>query len=138
LSLVALDASAAAAWCFKDEASPRSYALLDRVQADGAVVPQLWHLELASFLLQAERRGRITSDDVAERLRLILQLPLEVDQETVPRALRETLALARAERLTPYDAAYLELAIRRGVPLATKDTDLARAARRLGVTVVPF
>jgi predicted nucleic acid-binding protein len=138
VSTVALDASAAIAWCFMDEASPRSYALLDRVQAEGALVPQLWHLELGNALVQAERRGRITSADVALRLELIGQLPIEVDRETVPRALRETLALARGEGLTTYDATYLELAIRCGLPLATKDAALTRAAMRLGVATLPL
>ncbi|HXQ50259.1 MAG TPA: type II toxin-antitoxin system VapC family toxin [Stellaceae bacterium] len=138
MSAIALDASAAIAWCFKDEASPRSYALLDRVQAEGAVVPGLWHLELGNVLLQAERRGRIGGADAAMRLELIASLPIEVDRETVARALREILALARGEGLTTYDAAYLEVAVRRGVPLATKDAALVRAAKRLGVTTLPF
>ena len=72
------------------------------------------------------------------RLELIASLPLEVDHETVPRALREILALARSEGLTTYDASYLELAMRRGLPLATKDAALARAAKRLGVSTLPF
>jgi predicted nucleic acid-binding protein len=138
LSVVALDASAAIAWCFKDEASPRSYARLDRVRAEGAVVPELWHLEVANVLLQAERRGRILAEDVGERLQLLAELPLEIDHETMSRALRETLALARAEGLTTYDAAYLELAVRRGLPLATKDRALIRSGRRLGVAIEMF
>ena len=98
---------------------------------------RLWHLELGNVLLQAEKRGRITRTDVATRLALIADLPIAVDQETTPRAWREILLLARAEELTLYDAAYLELAERRGLPLMTKDTALADAAKRIGVRVFP-
>jgi predicted nucleic acid-binding protein len=138
MSAVVLDASAAIAWCFADEASPRSYALLDRVLDEGAIVPGLWHLEIGNALLQAERRGRITPADSAVRLELIAQLRLEIDHEMTPRALRETLILARAQDLTTYDAVYLDLAARRGVALATKDAALARAAKRLGIAIVPL
>jgi predicted nucleic acid-binding protein len=100
-----------------------------------AVVPGLWHLEVANVLLQAERRGRITTGDVAMRLELIAELPITTDNETTARAWREILALARAEGLTTYDATYLELAIRRGLPLQTKDEALITAAKRTGVAV---
>ncbi|MDB5479456.1 MAG: DNA-binding protein [Caulobacteraceae bacterium] len=89
------------------------------------------------MLLQAERRGRITGADVALRLELIAALPITVDGETTRHAWRDTLALARSERLTSYDAAYLELAVREGTPLATRDRELADAAKRRGVEVLP-
>ncbi len=132
-----VDSSIALTWCFEDEASPETDRLFERVRDDGAVVPGLWHLEVANVLLQAERRGRISRADVARRLMLISDLPIATDQETTPRAWRETLSLARAENLTAYDAAYLELAERRGLPLMTRDNDLGAAAKRLGVTVFP-
>jgi predicted nucleic acid-binding protein len=130
-----IDSSVALTWCFEDEASPRSDALLDQVRDEGAVVPGLWHLEVANVLLQAEKRGRITAADIAMRLELIAELPIDTDNETAARAWREILALARAEGLTTYDAAYLELAIRRGLPLLTKDQALIAAAQRTGVAV---
>ena len=99
------------------------------------VVPGLWHLEIANVLLQAEKRGRITGGDVTMRLDLIAALPITTDSETTARAWREILALARAQGLTTYDAAYLELAIRRGLPLQTKDEALIGAAKRCNVTV---
>ena len=99
------------------------------------VVPGLWHLEIANVLLQAEKRGRITAGDVTMRLDLIAALPITTDSETTTRAWREILALARAQGLTTYDAAYLELAIRRGLPLQTKDEALIGAAKRCNVTV---
>lgn len=136
MSAFVLDASIALAWCFDDEASEETDRLAERLRDHGAFVPNLWHLELSNVLLQAERRGRITAADIAVRLRLLGQLPIETDTETHLRATRDTLALARPERLTAYDAAYLELAMRRGLPLASRDQDLRAAAKRLGVGVL--
>jgi predicted nucleic acid-binding protein len=132
-----VDSSIALTWCFEDEASPETDRLFERVRDNGAIVPGLWHLELGNVLLQAERRGRISRTDVARRLALIGDLPISVDQETTTRAWREILSLARAGNLTAYDAAYLELADRRGLPLMTRDNALAEAAKRLGVIVFP-
>jgi predicted nucleic acid-binding protein len=137
MSAIVVDASVALSWCFDDEASPETEAILDRVRLDGAVVPGLWRLELANVLLWAERRGRTILGGVTARLEQIARLPIATDTETVRRAWREILALARAENLTTYDASYLELAIRHGVALATKDTVLAAAASRVGVSVIP-
>lgn len=134
---VVLDCSVAVGWCFEDEASPEADALFARVRDEGAVVPALWYLEIANVLLQAEKRGRIRSGDVAIRLDLMAALPITTDGETSVRAWRETLTLARAEALTVYDAAYLEVATRRGLPLMTRDAALIRAARRVGVPVLP-
>lgn len=133
---VIIDSSMALTWCFEDEASARSDAIFEQVRDDGAVVPSLWHLELANVLLQAERRGRIAPGDVSTRLKLISELPITTDHETAMRAWHEVIALARTENLTAYDAAYLELAIRRGLPLSTRDDALIAAARRVGVTVL--
>ncbi|MGH7117159.1 MAG: type II toxin-antitoxin system VapC family toxin [Stellaceae bacterium] len=137
MTAVVVDSSIALTWCFEDEASPATDTLFERVRDDGAIVPGLWHLEVGNVLLQAEKRGRISGGDVALRLGLIADLPISVDQETAARSLRDILALARSEKLTTYDAAYLELAVRRGLPLMTKDIDLGAAARRLGVIVFP-
>jgi len=136
LDPLVIDASVALAWCFEDEATPESDRVFERVRDFGAAVPGLWHLELANVLLQAEKRGRIARGDVAARLELIATLPIAIDAETPSRAWRETLALARAEGLTTYDAAYLELAVRRSAPLASKDGELLNAARRMGVGTV--
>lgn len=132
-----LDCSIAMTWCFEDEATPATDALLEWVRDEGAIVPMLWHLEIGNVLLQAERRGRVTSADLSARLELIATLPITTDDETSSRALREVLALARTETLTTYDAAYLELAMRRGLPLATKDRPLQRAGKRVGIKVLP-
>jgi predicted nucleic acid-binding protein len=133
-----IDASVALAWCFDDEATAASRALLDRFGQERAEVPSLWHLELANALALSERRRRITAARVSEFIDLIDGLPIVVDPETPARALGAVLALARREGLSAYDASYLELAMRRGVPLATKDGPLAQAAQRVGVSLLPI
>lgn len=135
--LLVVDSSIALSWCFDDEASPETEALLDQVSDDGALVPSLWHLEVANVLLAAERRGRPISGGIPSRLEDMARLPITTDGETARRAWREVLSLAKAEGLTEYDACYLELALRHALPLATKDQALARAARRAGLSVLP-
>jgi len=131
-----LDCSVAATWLIDDEASARTGQLFDRLQGNGAVVPALWHLEVGNMLMQAERKGRITPAQIAHCVQLASQLPIVTEDDYI-RALHEVLNLARAENLTTYDAAYLELAMRRQLPLATLDQGLARAAGRHGVKVLP-
>ena len=97
MSALVIDLSAALSWCFEDEASPRSDVLFEQVRDQGAVVPGLWHLEVANVLLQAEKRGRITTADVTMRLDLIAELPIATDIETTACAWCEILALARAQ-----------------------------------------
>ena len=133
---IVIDASVALAWCFKDERTEATARLLERVRTDAAAVPILWRLEIANVLALAERRGRITSAESAELIALLETLEIVVDEETWSRAFTRILDLAREERLTAYDAAYLELAMRLGVPLASKDRDLCDAAERVGVTVL--
>lgn len=131
-----VDCSVAVAWCFEDEATAATEAVLNRLVEDTAVVPSLWHLELANVLAQSERKRRITPARAVELASLIQGLPIVVDPETPARALGTVLDLARSERLTTYDAAYLELAMRLGLPLASQDKELRHAAKRLGVPLV--
>lgn len=138
MSSFALDCSVAVAWLLEDERVPCADALLDRLEGGGeAVVPGLWRLELGNVLAGAERRGRIGATGIAKCLGLLARLPIITDPDTDGRALREVLELARRECLTTYDASYLELAMRRGLPLATLDRGLGRAAPRAGVEVLP-
>jgi len=132
-----LDCSIAVAWLFEDEATPQTDALLDRLKDSGALVPTLWRLEVGNVLARAERLKRITAALMAAYLDLLDRLPIVTDTETDGRALRETLTLARREGLTTYDAAYLELAMRRGVELATRDKALIRVAQRVQVGTLP-
>ncbi len=131
-----LDASIALAWCFDDEATPASWAVLDRLESETAAAPSLLPLEIANVLALAERRGRITAARSAEFVALFGVLSVVIDEETSARALSEILSVARAERLTAYDATYLELAMRLGVPLATKDAALRQTATKLGIPLL--
>ena len=135
VSLV-LDASIALAWCFADEQTAPIMAVLDRVVADGAKVPQLWPIEALNGLLTAERRGRIIGD-MRRRLAGFLQdLPIAIDTETTVQLWPITAQLAELHGLTAYDATYLELALRLGLPLATTDRALVKAARGVGVPLL--
>ena len=131
-----LDASVALAWCFEDEQSEPAMAVLDSLRESEAVVAHHWTLEMANGLLSAERRGRLDGDGATRFSRLLLALPIAVDPVARGTALTETRRLARSHQLTSYDAAYLELAIRLGVPLATLDEPLRAAARAEGVALV--
>lgn len=130
--MVVLDASIVIAWAYKEEGE-RLDALIRHVSAEAACVPAHWVLEVTNTMLYSERGGRITSRqrrDITDRIRA---LPIRQDEETSLRGWQETTALAEKYSLTAYDAAYLELAIRLNVPLATLDQDLGRAARNAGV-----
>jgi predicted nucleic acid-binding protein len=129
--MVVLDTSVAAAWCFDDESTEAADALLHDVASGGAVVPCLWPFEIANVLAQAERRRRVSAADVSRLLEILAGLPIEV--EAAVAFPRSALDLARTHRLTVYDAAYLEVAMRLGYPLATLDDDLRKAARAVGV-----
>lgn len=131
-----MDCSVAVSWAFEDEAGGYPDRVLELLCASSALVPTHWSLEVANVLVVAERRGRITQSDASRFVELLRRLPISVDDETSARALRETLLLARATSLSAYDAAYLELAVRLGLPLATQDASLATAAGKMGIEVV--
>jgi predicted nucleic acid-binding protein len=135
VSLV-LDSSATLAWVYGDETTDAIRALFDQVADTGAVVPSLWRLEVANSLTVAVRRGRIDADFRRAALADLALLDINTDQYTDANAWGESLTLANQFRLTLYDAAYLELAQRRTVPLATLDSDLRSAARALGVSLL--
>lgn len=132
-----LDASVALIWCFEEEQTEPVMAPLDRLTETGAVVPQLRPLETLNGLLMAERRGRIARA-VRRRLAGFLeQLPVTIDDETTARLWQATGPLAGRHRLTAYDWAYLELAMRLTLPLATADRPLVAAAKAEGVKLLP-
>lgn len=132
-----LDVSLSCAWGFADEASEPAWAILERLQAGRAHVPALWFWETANVLVQAERRGRITPAAIRTFLGLLETLPISIDPPSPSAAWHDSLALARSHRLSAYDAAYLELAMRKGLPLATRDRALQAAAREEGVPLMP-
>jgi predicted nucleic acid-binding protein len=125
-----VDASVAGSWLLPDENHPEAITALDRLKDDEAFVPSLLWFEIRNLLLASERRQRITPAQTAVALNLLEGLPLQVD--TKPQS-DTTLQLARDHRLTVYDAAYLELAVRRRLPLLTFDGQLAAAAKRLSL-----
>ena len=124
-----LDASVAVAWCFDDESTPAAWQLLDRLRTAPGHVPALWELEIGNILLSAVRRRRITQARTVEFLGILGDLDIHVDPDLPRRAFRDVLPLAREHSLTTYDATYLELAMRLGLPLATKDRALGHAAK---------
>jgi len=128
-----LDSSVALSWCFDDEATEETREVLRQLHRDNAIAPSLLPLEIANVLALAERRQRISRSHVAEFVELVDTLAIEIDDQTSARALHDVLDLARGEQLTAYDASYLELALRLGLPLASTDAALRRAAARLGV-----
>jgi predicted nucleic acid-binding protein len=128
-----LDASITACWAFADEDHPDAALALERIRGDEARVPALWWFEVRNTLIVSERRGRLTETDTAAFLRRLARLGVTVDRSPEEAGV---LALARRHRLTVYDASYLELAQREALPLATLDTELARAARAEGVPVL--
>jgi predicted nucleic acid-binding protein len=129
--VVVIDTSIAMAWCFEDESTEATDAVLDRLRDDEAAVPAIWPLEVANVLLVAERRGRLSEAQANRFLELLSQLPIEVDD--APRDLVGIVAAGRRHELSAYDASYLVLAERLGVSLATLDRQLAKAAERAGV-----
>ena len=124
------------AWCFEDEASGYADSVLSRLSESDVLVPALWPLEVANVLLVAERRGRLAPADSARFLHLVGALPIVIDTETSRRAFTDIFPLARLHGLSSYDAAYLELAMRQGVSLATLDDRLRQAAVDLGISVL--
>ena len=136
--VMVLDCSVTAAWIFEEkEDIAYSDAVLDELGGDGiAFVPVNWFSEIANTIAMSERRKRYTAAERSKFLQSLTALPIEVDEEASLRLVSRLLALASEYRLTAYDAAYLELAMRKGLPLATLDKDLRRAAKLAGVELV--
>lgn len=131
-----VDASVALAWCFADEASDTADQALGRLEHEEAIAPAIWPLEVANGLRTAERRGRLDLADLSRVRDLLLSLPVQVESVDLRLALGEVTEIARSLELTACDAAYLALAARRGLALATVDDRLRRAAASSGVELV--
>lgn len=129
-----LDSSVALAWLLQDEANERTDALADRLEQENAHVPSIWSLEVGNALMTALRRKRISNGDFGRCISALSALPIEVDTAA---GLAGVLLIAQRFGLTSYDAAYLELAQRRGFPLATLDEKLRQACKALKVSVLP-
>ena len=130
-----LDGSLALAWYFADEANPYADAVAQGLATREAIVPSLWRLEIANTLVMGERRKRSTQAQAAAFVARLELLPIVIDDKTDAHAWNQTIRLARAHKLSAYDAAYLEIAMRRGLPLASLDNQLKAAATAVGVTL---
>jgi predicted nucleic acid-binding protein len=137
VAALVLDSSVTVAWLIRDEDTVAVRRVLDLVTRHGAVVPSLWRLEVANTLLVAVRRGRLTTAQRTRALHGLAGLPIEIDPQTGDHAWSATLDLAEQHGLSVYDAAYLELASRRSLPLVTFDRELAAAAEAHGVPRLP-
>jgi predicted nucleic acid-binding protein len=131
MSRFVLDCSMTMAWCFDDEATPEADQVLASLANHEAVVPPLWRLEVVNVLLVAERKKRILPAQSHRFLELLDNLPIAVDTRVQP--MSELLKLAREFRLTSYDACYLDLTLRAGLPLASLDGDLIAAGTKFGI-----
>lgn len=136
MSRFVLDASVTVAWVFEDETALYTESVLEMLSTGEAVVPVVWPLEVANALLSAERRRRLTRAKAAKFLAALQDLPITVDADGPLRAFSEILSLARERGLSAYDASYLDLAIRTGLPLATLDKNLRKGAQQIGVPLV--
>ena len=130
-----LDCSMAMPWCLEDEANHQSDAVLISLEYRRAIVPSHWALEVANVLAVCERRKRVTDARITEFLGFLGGLPVDVDDFTHAQAFGEILSLARRHQLSVYDAAYLELALRRAAPLASLDNKLNDIAGELGIAL---
>lgn len=130
-----LDASVAVAWLFVDESAEGLASLQRTMERTGGVVPANFHLEVANTILRGERLGRLTGEEASIFLGELEGWDCAVDPETARRATHSTAELAKKHRLSVYDTAYLELAIRRKLRLATLDRSLHEAAVAEGVAI---
>ncbi len=138
MSRFVLDASIAMTWCFPDEEAQKAQEVSERIAGgDTVVVPAFWRHEVLNALLVGEKRNRLTPELTQAFIADLKRLPVDIDDAATQDVLfNTTQALCRKHGLTAYDAAYLEIAIRGGYPLATADKDLRRAAVAEGVEVL--
>ncbi|MGI8608568.1 MAG: type II toxin-antitoxin system VapC family toxin [Candidatus Dormibacteria bacterium] len=136
MSSFVLDASIALAWCFEDEVTAAAEATLELLRESAALVPAIWPFEVANALLAGERRGRVTESHGTQLLEVLSGLPIEVEPPPGRERLGRLTALARRHGLSVYDGAYLDLAARRNLPLATADKALISAASTDGVRLL--
>lgn len=141
MSLFVLDNSVSMRWLLESEKkSDQNYAeaVLKSMSSADALVPNLWHLEAANVLLGAEKHGEVDLVEVERFISQLETLPLQIDPLTAAQTFNRTIILSRLYKLSSYDAAYLELAIREGLALATLDKDLMKAAKKAGVLLAEF
>jgi predicted nucleic acid-binding protein len=131
-----LDSSVTLTWLFQDESTRQSQQLLEQLESQSALVPALWMLEIVNVMALAERKGRIAAAESDEFIDELSKLNIDVESDKTDQVFTDILPLTREHRLTSYDAVYLDLAIRRQLPLATLDESLRKAAKKVGVKVL--
>jgi len=131
-----VDNSVVMTWCFSDATNKYSDTILDSLNTSTALVPSIWPLEVGNVLLVAERRKRLTEADSTRFIALLSELPIVIEQEQPERMMKDILALARKYKISTYDASYIDLAMRKGLPIASLDKDLRKAARRSRVAML--
>ena len=131
-----IDNSVVMAWCFKDELSPYSDTVLGSLEFSTAYVPAIWPLEVSNVLLVAERRGRISEAGIMRFITLLDELPINIIQESPGRMFKEIFTLGREQNLSSYDASYLDLAMRKGLSIATLDKKLIAAANQCQIPIL--
>ena len=131
-----LDTSVTMAWLFEDETTRTTEAILDRLNEEDALVPTLWTYEVGNVLLMAERHNRITEAQGRRFTQLLESLPIHISDSHLKSLWSNAIVVAREHDLSVYDGTYLDLAMREGVPLATRDKALRKAAKKLGIRVL--
>jgi predicted nucleic acid-binding protein len=131
-----VDNSVVMSWCFKDQANAYADSILERLIDSTAYVPSVWPLEVVNVLLAAERKKWISQADSVRFISLLSELPIYVESESPEKVMKELLGLGRAHDLSIYDASYLDLAMRKGLPLATLDQKLIKAAVHTSVLIL--
>ena len=132
---IVIDASVALAWCFPDEASDYADDILVALEGHPILVPTLWPIEITNALLVAERRKRIKQSAIRQFVELLNGLTVVMTSQSVTESVSNILPLAREYSLSAYDAAYLDVALRHGAPLATLDNNLQKAGRQAGIEI---
>jgi len=132
---IVIDNSVVMSWCFEDEASDYADSVLNELKITSAMVPSIWPYEVVNVLLVAERQKRLKQAESVQFVTLLSQLSILVDEDSPEKSMKDVLALGRETGLSSYDAAYLELAMRNGFPLATIDKKLTAAAKAVDVNL---
>ena len=133
MSLFVLDASVALCWCLDGQETEYTAGVLGALETDACSAPALWSLEVANVLSLAQRRSKVAPETVDVLLGGLLELPIHIDSAAAKHIFQNVAPLARRLGITVYDACYLELALRTGLPLATVDAQLAKAAKEVRV-----
>jgi len=131
-----VDNSVVMSWCFKDETNQYADAILDRLSDATAFVPSIWPLEVVNVLLVAERKKHLSEADSVRFITLLSQLPIIVEHERPERMMKDLLALAGSNNLSSYDASYLDLSMRKGIPIATLDARLITASKKTNIPIL--